>query len=65
MQLKKTEYDFSNALKNPEHALVIEFFTNQERDLFARIKNESKSNTRKMLENSLSEVRKQLTSLAF
>ncbi|MBS1508567.1 MAG: hypothetical protein JSS79_18165 [Bacteroidetes bacterium] len=48
--------------KSRAHELAIEFFRIQERELLAGIKNEPKTSTRKVLENSLNEVRKQMAS---
>lgn len=50
--------------KAKAHALATEFFKKQEKELLIRIKNEPKPNAKKVLENSLSEVRKQMTSFA-
>jgi hypothetical protein len=48
--------------KTKARELGIDFFKAQERELLSRIKNEPKSNTKKILENSLNEVRKQMVS---
>jgi hypothetical protein len=50
--------------KSKAHELGIDFFKRQEKELIGRIKNESKSNAKKILENSLAEVRKQMKSFA-
>lgn len=50
--------------KTKAKELGINFFKAQERELLARIKNESKANTKKFLENSLNEVRKQMAQFA-
>jgi hypothetical protein len=49
--------------KTKAYELAQEFFRAQEKELLARMKNESKPNAKKVLENSLNEVRKQMASL--
>lgn len=50
--------------KSKAQVLATEFFKKQEKELLIRIKNESKPVAKKILENSLAEVRKQMASLA-